>query len=147
MTKLTKEEQKILEDLQNDIVKTSFIYHDDWYRGSRFVVYDCPEYLHTSETWAKAPGPIYYRYEDQGNGHGKREFGFSDTLRGLLQALEEEDENNTFTIVFVSNYSWYDHINTDYYWGIPYGEYSIRVKYLKKVLKKVLKKLEEETSK
>jgi len=55
--------------------------------------------------WAKFPGPIYYRYEDQGNGHGKRDFGFSETLRGLLQALEEEDENNTFTIVFVSNYS------------------------------------------
>jgi len=77
MEKLTKEEKKILKDLQNDIVNTSFIYHDDGYRGSRFVVYDNSEDLYSSEVWDKFPGPIYYKYEDQGNGHGEKEYGFS----------------------------------------------------------------------
>jgi len=146
MERITKEEKRLLKDLQNYIVNTSFIYHDDGYRGSRFVVYDNEDFIYSSETRRKTPGPIYYKYEDQGNGHGKREFGFSWSIRGLLQALEEEDENNMFTIVFVSNYTWRDHLNSDCYWGIPYADYSIKIRYFKKVLKKVLKKLEEETS-
>ena len=67
MEKITRQEKKLLKDLEEKIIGTSFIYHDDGYRGSRFVVYDNEDFIYSSETWRKAPGPIYYKYEDQGN--------------------------------------------------------------------------------
>jgi len=77
MEKLTNLEKKILRGLEKDILNTNFIYHDDGYKGSRFVIYDNSNFLYSSEVWDKFPGPIYYRYEDQGNGHGEKEYGYS----------------------------------------------------------------------
>ena len=67
MERITKEEKRLLRELEKNILNTNFIYHDDGYRGSRFVVYDNEDFIYSSNVWDRFPGPIYYKYEDQGN--------------------------------------------------------------------------------
>jgi len=67
MEKITRQEKKLLKDLKEKILGTNFIYHDDGYRGTRFVVYNDEDFIYSSNVWDRFPGPIYYKYEDQGN--------------------------------------------------------------------------------
>ena len=127
---------KNLENLEKEILHTYFICHEDGYKGTRFVIYDKEGEKYSSCTWRKSPGPHYFKYENQGNGTDKKEFGFGvENLGELAEAHQNEDENKRLVVVFVKNFSWRDHLNSDHYWGIPYKEYEIKAGEFKKIIR------------